>query len=169
MESDEELMAAVAARSDAGALSALVDRHAAPLHRFLARMTGDPAEAEDLLQETWIRIARGARRFDPGRRFRPWAWGIAANLARDHHRRRRVRREGTPALAAETSGASALEQADVRGRLARLPARLREVVVLRYYEGLDEGELAQALDVPRGTVKSRLHAAMRMLRGEETA
>lgn len=162
-------MAAVAARADERALTTLVDRHAARLHAFLARMTGEPVEAEDLLQETWIRIARGARRFDRRRRFRPWAYGIAANLARDLHRRRRVRRERAQEAAPDPPAdrTSPLERIDLGTRLARLPDRLRAVVVMRYIEGFDEAETAAALGIPRGTVKSRLHAAIRALRESE--
>ncbi len=163
-------MTAVAARADERALATLVDRHGERLYAFLARTTGDPVEAEDLVQETWIRIARAAPRFDPRRRFRPWAYGIAANLARDLHRRRRVRRERTPEPATDPAPTTPgpVERLDLRERLARLPGRLHEVIVLRYVEGFDEAETAAALGIPRGTVKSRLHAALRALRAEES-
>ena len=163
MESDEELMEAVA-RGDEQALASLIDRYAARIHAHLCRMTGDRDDADDLLQETWVRIARGARRFDRTRRVRPWLYGVASNLARDLHRRRQVRARA--ALAEPSTGAAAtpVERIDLRERLARLPDRLREVVLLRYYGDLDEGEMAAALGIPRGTVKSRLHGAIRELK-----
>ncbi|RIK99944.1 MAG: hypothetical protein DCC71_19705 [Proteobacteria bacterium] len=168
MESDEELMAAIA-RGDERALTALIDRHAARLHGFLARVAGDRDDADDLLQETWIRVARGARTFDAARRVRPWLYGIAANLARDLHRRRAVRSRASQdgRSAAATARAPAfrpLDRIDIRARLARLPDRLREALVLRFYEGLDEAEMAEALGIPKGTVKSRVHGAIRELR-----
>jgi RNA polymerase sigma-70 factor (ECF subfamily) len=163
MESDEALMVAVA-RGDERALLQLVDRHAGRIHRFLARMSADAAEAEDLLQETWIRIVRSADSFDPSRRFQPWAFRIAGNLARDYHRRRLVRNRGPEPASTRASQLDPLERMDLRARIAALPERLREVLVLRYYEGMSEVEMAEALAIPRGTVKSRLHHAMRGLR-----
>lgn len=166
MESDEELMAAIA-RGEEHALAVLIERHAGGLLGFLLRVSHDRDDAEDLLQDTWMRVARGARSFDPARRVRPWLYGIAANLARDSFRRRTVRaRAGR-----ETRGDAApqalfrpIERIDMRERLLRLPDRLREVLVLRFYEGFDEAEMADALGIPRGTVKSRLHAAIGALR-----
>jgi RNA polymerase sigma-70 factor (ECF subfamily) len=168
MESDEELMAAVA-RGDERALGALIDRHAARLHGFLVRVAGDRDDADDLLQETWIRVARGARTFDVARRVRPWLYGIAANLARDLHRRRAVRaraarEERSAAATAPAPAFRPVDGMDLRARLARLPDRLREALVLRFYEGLDEAEMAEALGIPKGTVKSRVHGAIRELR-----
>ncbi len=165
MESDEELMTFVA-RGDERALGALVERHSGRMHAHLVRMTGSGEDAEDLLQETWLRVARAARSFDPGRAVRPWLFGIASNLARDLHRRRAVRRR----LASEARGACEpvtprpFETLALRDRVGRLPDRLREVLWLRYYEDLSEAEMAEALGIPRGTVKSRLHGAIRELK-----
>lgn len=171
MESDEELMTFVA-RGDERALSTLVERHAGRMHAHLVRMTGSCEDAEDLLQETWLRVARAARSFDPGRSVRPWLFGIASNLARDLHRRRAVRRRVAREIRREPEPASArsLETLALRDRVGRLPDRLREVLWLRYYEDLSEAEMADALGIPRGTVKSRLHGAIRELkRGWEDA
>jgi RNA polymerase sigma factor (sigma-70 family) len=170
MESDEELMEAVA-RGDERALGRLVDRHGARIHAHLARMTGSGDDADDLLQETWVRVARGARTYTSGRPVRPWLYGIASNLARDLGRRRAVRARGDALAAAGREPgvapqAGAVEGRALRERVARLPERLREVVLLRYFEDLDEAEMAEALGVPRGTVKSRLHGAIRALKRE---
>ena len=155
-------------QGDERALGLLVERYAARIHAFLARVTGDRDDADDLLQDTWMRVARGARGFDGARLVRPWIYGIAANLARDLHRRRGVRlRAVQRADVAAPEAAPAfrpVERIDMRERLARLPERLREVLVLRYFDGLDEAEMAEALGIPRGTVKSRLHGALRALR-----
>lgn len=158
-------MAAVA-RGDEGALGILVGRYGARLHAHLARLAGSADDADDLLQETWLRVARSAHAYEPGRPLRPWLYGIASNLARDLHRRRAVRgRHALERRAADPPPArSPLERIDLGRRLARLPDRLREVVLLRYYEDLSEAEMAEALGVPRGTVKSRLHGAIRELK-----
>jgi len=152
------------ARGDERALASLIERYAGRIHAHLCRMTGDRDDADDLLQETWVRVARGARGFDPGRRVRPWLYGIASHLATDLHRRRQVRSRAALAAPPPPAPAGALDGIDLRARLARLPQRLREVVLLRYYGDLDEAEMAEALGVPRGTVKSRLHGALRELK-----
>jgi RNA polymerase sigma-70 factor (ECF subfamily) len=161
MESDEELMRAVA-RGDERALGLLVERHAPKLHAYLTRLTGQPADADDLMQETWVRVARGAGEFDAGRRFRPWAYGIATNLARDLWRRARVRARPLPPP--PTHKPDPELRLDLARRVAGLPKPLREVVTLRYFAGLGEAEMAEALGIPPGTVKSRLHRAVRELR-----
>jgi RNA polymerase sigma factor (sigma-70 family) len=168
MESDEELMEAVA-RGDERALGLLVDRHGARIHAHLARMTGSGDDADDLLQETWVRVARSARTYTSGRPVRPWLYGIASNLARDLGRRRAVRARGDALATADREPGAApqarvVEGRALRERVARLPERLREVVLLRYFEDLDEAEMAEALGVPRGTVKSRLHGAIQALK-----
>jgi RNA polymerase sigma-70 factor (ECF subfamily) len=168
MESDEELMQAVA-RGEEAALGTLVARYADPLHAYLARLSGDAVEAEDLAQESWMRIVRAARSFDPSRRFRSWAWGIATNVARDRYRRVRARGGIHAPLQADAavgrSGeARSIARVDLRGRLAELPERLRQALLLRYYDGLTEPEIADALGIARGTVKSRLHDAVTVLR-----
>jgi len=166
MESDEELMAGVA-RGEERALAMLVERHAARLHAFLVRVAGSRDDADDLLQETWVRVARGAPSFDVRRRARPWLYGIAANLARDLARRRSVRRRAAElerSVPPEPPRFRPLERLELRDRLARLPDRLREVLVLRFFDDLDEAEMAEALGIPKGTVKSRLHGAIRELR-----
>jgi RNA polymerase sigma-70 factor (ECF subfamily) len=168
MESDEELMRALA-RGEEAALSSLLSRHGPPLHAYLVRLCGDPAEAEDLAQESWMRVVRGAPVFDPSRPFRSWAWGIATNVARDRFRRLRARGGVHAPLnhnhpASGTADGPSIARHDLRGRLAELPERLRQALVLRYYEGMSEPEIADTLGIARGTVKSRLHTAVTVLR-----
>ena len=167
MASDEELMRAVG-QGDERALASLVERYAVRIHAFLTRVTGDRDDADDLLQDTWMRVARGARGFDAPRLVRPWLYGIAVNLARDLHRRRAVRlravQHGNVGARESAPIFRPVERIDMRERLTRLPERLREVLLMRYFDGLDEAEMAEALGIPRGTVKSRLHGALRELR-----
>lgn len=158
-------------RGDARAFELLFERFRPRLFGFLARRCGDPAAAEDLLQETWIRVLRARARFDPGRRFSTWLFQIANNLCRDRARRREVEhrtREGmTLVLEMDPPGPGTARpeaRLDVERRLATLPDRLREVIVLRYLQELPEREIAEIAGIPQGTVKSRLHAAVRALR-----
>jgi RNA polymerase sigma-70 factor (ECF subfamily) len=152
------------------ALTTLVDRWRGPLFGFLLRRSG-AADADDLFQETWLRVVRARRRFDPRLRFSTWLFQIANNLCRDRFRRSAVALRGQAALAelpraAETGPDVRL---DLERRLAALPDRLREVLVLRYFRDLGEREIAELVGIPPGTVKSRLHAAMRALRDGEEA
>jgi RNA polymerase sigma-70 factor (ECF subfamily) len=168
MRSDEDLMAAVAT-GDETALITLIDRYADRVHAYLLRHSGNREDADDLLQETWVRVARSAKRFDTARRFRSWIYGIATNLARDLFRRRMTKERALRELSTHptaTPGADSIDRGELRDRIAELPENMRAVLLLRYYEGMSEAEMAEALDVPRGTVKSRLHTALRRLRGE---
>jgi RNA polymerase sigma-70 factor (ECF subfamily) len=166
--SDEDLMVCVQA-GDPQALAALIDRWRGPLYAFLWRRAGDGAD--DLFQESWIRVARARDRFDRSRRFSTWLFQIANNLCRDRWRRLDARRRALDSFEEETrvSGRDVAEPslpADTRlaRRLETLPERLREVLVLRYYQDQSEAEIAEILGIPRGTVKSRLHAAVRAAR-----
>jgi RNA polymerase sigma-70 factor (ECF subfamily) len=168
MRSDEDLMAAVAS-GDETALTTLIDRYAASVHAYLLRHCGNREDADDLLQETWMRVARSARSFDTARRFRSWIYGIATNLARDGFRRRMTKERALRDLSTyppAASNADSVDRGELRERIAELPENMRTVLLLRYYEGMSEAEMAEALDIPRGTIKSRLHAALRRLRGE---
>jgi len=155
---------------DPQALAALIDRWRGPLYAFLWRRAGDGAD--DLFQESWIRVTRARDRFDKSRRFSTWLFQIANNLCRDRWRRLDARRRALDALRDETVtlGESAAPppplppDTELRRRLDALPDRLREALVLRYYEDRSEAEIAEILDIPRGTVKSRLHAAVRAAR-----
>jgi RNA polymerase sigma-70 factor (ECF subfamily) len=147
---------------DETALGELLERWRGRLFAFLARRTGATA-AEDLFQETWLRVVRARDSYDPGRRFSTWLFQIANNLCRDRGRRLRVEEGWRDA---------------VREQVRHDPQRLeppplsdafREVLILRYYHHLAEAEIAEVLGIPRGTVKSRLHHAVRALRGQEVA
>jgi RNA polymerase sigma-70 factor (ECF subfamily) len=150
------------------ALGTLVDRWRGPLFGFLQRRSG-PVDADDLFQETWLRVVRARRRFDPRRRFSTWLFQIANNLCRDRFRRAAVALRGRAAFVEIPRAAEPGPDVriDLERRLAALPDRLREVLVLRYLRDLGEREIAEILEIPPGTVKSRLHAAVRALRGGE--
>ena len=165
MVTDEELVARLAAGNQA-ALQELLRRWDRPLFAFIARYTAD-ADVEDLRQETWLRVVGAADRFDPSRRFSTWLFAIALNLCRDFARRRPApvlapteveRVMGPQAPAGDPEAAR-----QVRRLLAELPETLRSAVILRYYHDLSEEQMAEVMDVPRGTVKSRLHHAVHRL------
>ena len=175
--SDEELMAAVQ-RGDDDAFAVLVRRYEAPLFAYLHRLSGQAADAEDLFQETFLRVYRKARRYDPKKPFRPWVYRIATNAFRDRWRRTRWR--GEVALDAPGAGREAslrdapgnrpdaqAHAADVAGALRRavdeLPPKLRAVFVMARYEELPYEEIAASLGIPVGTVKSRMHKAVNTL------
>jgi len=177
---DEQLLAEYL-DGQADRFETLVRRHGPELFRFLARFTGSAATAEDLVQDAFLQVHLSAESFDRSRRFKPWLFTIAANKARDHLRSR-GRRPEVPLdahvgssdeegqrfldfLADATAAPSgALEREEervlVRQLLAELPDHLREVLVLSYYHRFAYKEIAAMLDVPLGTVKSRLHAAV---------
>jgi RNA polymerase sigma-70 factor (ECF subfamily) len=159
---DGELMALVA-RGDAAALESLYSRWERPLYQFLARHTGG-RDVDDLHQETWLRVVRASARYDPARRFSTWLFQIALNLCRVWGRRpppEPVDPASIPAPVAEHADRDTA--LDVERLLSALSEEQRAAVVLRYCHDLPEDEVAVILDIPRGTVKSRLHAAVRRL------
>lgn len=154
---------------DLSALRELVARYERGLYNFLVRYTGDAHLAEDLFQDTFLRLVERSERFDPERGFRPWLFSIAANLARDACRRREVRARpvGEEMLVerSEPEGpdveAERREEMElVRLTLAKLPEDARSMVLLHFYQGLRYREIAEMLGVPVGTVKSRVHWAV---------
>ena len=160
MGTDEELIGRVGV-GDQDALAELCRRYERPLYRFLAQHTGG-RDVEDLYQETWLRAVRAAPRFDPSRRFSTWVFQIAVNLCRDWHRRPPPEPVEPDDNLASTSDAPEA-RIDARRLLAALPEAQRTALLLRYYHGLSEEEAAEVLGCPRGTVKSRLHAARERL------
>ena len=160
--SDEQLVARIAA-GDAVALEELLRRYERALTSFLHRRTGG-ADVEDLYQETWMRVVRGAPGFDVSRRFPSWLFQIATNLCRDWWRSRR------PEIGVECLGnieAPAAQRTELAltadALLATLPDAQREALVLRYYHDVSEAEMSEILGCPRGTVKSRIHNALARL------
>ena len=162
MATDEELVGALA-QGDERALRELLRRYERPLSSFISRHTAG-RDVEDLYQETWLRVVRGAARFDAARRFSTWLFHIAVNLCRDWHRRARGNTLSLADDAAPTEEPRCPDAAlDAARLLAQLPDPQREVVILRFYHDLTEEQMAAMLDCPKGTVKSRLHNALARL------
>jgi len=169
-DASDETLASRAEQGDREAVSVLVRRHSPGLYGFLRRYHPDRDDCDDLLQETWIRALANLERFDPEKRFSTWLFQIALNLCRDLARRDQVRsrfRKGMQATQQTNTGAALEETVDaVRAMEAieALPLQQKEVLLLRYYHGFPEREVAEMLGCPRGTVKSRLHQAVKVLR-----
>jgi RNA polymerase sigma-70 factor (ECF subfamily) len=171
---------------DAPAFEVLLKRHQRAVFSFIVRMVGDRTRAEDLLQETFLRVIRGAAEWEQKAKFTTWLYTIARNICVDAMRRESFRKadsldrvapsdgdpDGAPvgdAMAGAAVGADraaynarvrpALEQA-----LQRLPAEQREVFVLREYSGAPFKEIAEMTGVPENTVKSRMRYALEGLR-----
>jgi len=172
---DEELLARFAGGGDAAAFAALVDRHWARALRIAARVLGDPAAAEDVAQEAFLKLASQAARFEPGRSFGGFFYVLVLNCARDAGRRRADRRRLEAAagrrLGLERGGAggrppgeAALLAAEVDAHVRDLPDDLREALVLTYWAGLPQREVAEAVGCPPGTVASRLRRGLERLR-----
>jgi RNA polymerase sigma-70 factor (ECF subfamily) len=176
---DEELVVRVQA-GDPSALRELMTRYQRPLYGFLFRLLRSAEDADDLFQETFMRVLKHAARFDTSRRFRPWLYSIAGNLVRNAYRSRSYREtvpidrpdEDGGSLAARLAGRSQLpvdeaQRAEsrqiVNDAVGKLPDKGRAALVLYYYQGLSYEEVSVALEIPLGTVKSRIHNAMARL------
>lgn len=179
MRTDAELIAA--ARRSPDHFAAVFDRHYGRIYAYVARRLGRDL-AEDVASETFLVAFSRLAGYDPARPdAAPWLYGIASNLIARHgraeSRRYRAMSKVPPDLpAAEIDVAGRLDAATARGRLAAALARLagpdRDVLLLVAWAGLSQPEVATALDVPAGTVRSRLHRARREMRtalGEEDA
>jgi RNA polymerase sigma-70 factor (ECF subfamily) len=178
---DEELLAAYQ-QGDAGAFELLLRRHRAPLFTFLLRMLGDREKAEDLAQETFLRIVKGAQAWEQRARFQTWLFTIARNLCVDQSRRDRFRRadsldqtgaDDEPAMidsvpSREIDPARGAESARLRPVLQQallsLPVEQREVFILREQAGVPFKEIAELVGVNENTVKSRMRYALEGLR-----
>ena len=163
--SDEELLRRVAS-GDGVAFGLLADRLGPILRRVLFRFGFREEEVEDTLQECLIRVWQGSSDFKGISTVSTWACRIAVNLAISELRGRKVRPTWQPAAIADTEAAwERLQQAEaVREAVAALPLRLQAVVILREFEGLSYRTIAEVLEIPIGTVMSRLHDARARLR-----
>jgi RNA polymerase sigma-70 factor, ECF subfamily len=184
--SDEKLLLTYRSDRNPQVFEELVHRYEKELYGYLRHYLGEAGMAEDVFQQTFLQVHLKCGQFEPGRKVRPWLYTIATNQAIDCQRRNRRHRmssldrmgcgdsedegggtlaallgsaDGGPAAEAESS-----EQCrSLRRAVDALPGLCREVVVLVYFQGLKYREAAEVLDVPVGTVKSRLHAALEKL------
>jgi len=167
-------------RRDPTLLDHLIQQYHYRLFRYLLMLTGTREEAEDLFQETWIRVLEKGHQYNQRWKFETWLYTIARHLAIDFRRRRQpqsldalLEPMGTnrPLELEDTTFSSAFEQA-FRGEeaacvataLAHLPPSYREVLTLRFQEEMELEEIARVVDSPLSTVKSRLYRGLAMLR-----
>ena len=173
---DERLIARVV-EGDRGAFEMLYDRYASTVLGLALRMLGDREVAEDAVQEIFWRVWRRLGSFDRSRAFAPWLFGIAHNYCIDELRRRKVRPQSVyeddenpilSEIADEADvGESALlaEQGRlVRSALEQLPEEQRQTLLLAYFGGLTQQEIAAKLGNPLGTVKTRMRLGLQKLR-----
>jgi len=188
--SDEALFIRFRDTSDRDLFAVLVKRYEREMFGYLKRYLGDQQLAEDAFQATFIAVFRKAEQFETGRTFRPWLYTIATNKAIDAQRAKKRSRLRSLDADASYSGNSSqshgrqtsmLEQlvdtsADVQGDSARSETRQevrealeelndisKQVIHLVYFQGMKYSEAAETLDIPIGTVRSRLHMAIRKL------
>jgi RNA polymerase sigma-70 factor (ECF subfamily) len=180
---DVERLARVASEAvetlqmDEDTFRAFYDRTARPVWVYLARITGDRALADDLLQESYYRLLRAERRFDSESHRRNYLYRIATNLAHDRHRSRRgvvsvpVPAEHEPsALASHDDVAGDAERRTDLGRaMAKLKPREREMLWLAYAQGSSHEEIAQSLGLRKASIKMLLFRARRRLAALLTA
>ncbi len=175
-----------ARRRDPDALRQLVAAYSPRVFGLLYRLVGSREAAEDLFQETFLRVVRGIEQYEHVGKFEPWLFRIAANLARDRARKRTRRGEsemladdalaelsaerGSPAPAASGTPVDRLIGQETQEQLAaaldKLPPADREVILLRHYSELSFREIADVLKIPLGTALARAHRALARLRAE---
>jgi len=179
---DEQLLLGYRQTGDREAFNQLVYRYEKELFGYLRRYLGNAEMAEDVFQRTFLQVHLKCDQFDPSRKVRPWLYTVATNQAIDHQRRNRRHRmvsldrhngvnqeddNGTLAKLLDSSDPDPLKQAEtaednalLREAVDQLPPQSREVVLLVYFQGMKYREAAEAMSIPVGTVKSRLHSAI---------
>lgn len=179
-QTDEQLLSDYR-HGDKSSFAKLLNRYHRELFHFLVRFLGNRAAAEDVFQETFLQVHQSAEQFDLQRRFRPWLFTIAANKARDLIRSQ-ARRPANPLQASISPGddesgefidlmqasedlpSDPMEkqelQQQVHNTVTAMPEHLREILLLSYFHQFPYKQISEILDIPLGTVKSRLHAAV---------
>lgn len=180
---DEELMTRYRDRGRTEDFDALVHRYEQELYRYLARYLGDPTLAQDVFQNTFLQVHLKRELYENGRPVRPWLYSIATHQAVDA-----LRKAGRhPTISLDQRGGGGASDADagslidllvgdepgplaelqseerrewVRRSVEKLPETLRQTLLLAYHQDLKYREIAEILQIPVGTVKSRLHAAL---------
>lgn len=164
----DELLVLRCQGGDARALEILAGRWHPRVLRHAVHLTGDSEAAQDVAQETWIAIARGIRRLQDPARFRSWAYKIVVHKSRDWIRREQAGRRALHRVAERSDPASpggrTEDVARMMAALAELPADQRTILSWFYVEEMSVREIAEALSIPEGTVKSRLYHARNALR-----
>ncbi len=178
METEEARIARGLRRRDPDLLDALIAQYQHRLLRYLLHLTGNRATAEDLFQETWMRVVEKGHLYDGKSRFVTWLLTIAHNVAIDHLRRRspasldemRDSEDGAPFEVEDErpspfdQAAASEESAHLEAALQHLPLIFREVLTLRIHEQMKLEEIAKLIHIPVATVKTRLYRGVMALR-----
>jgi RNA polymerase sigma-70 factor, ECF subfamily len=171
---DESTLVRHAANGDATAWEPLVLAHQEAVFRLLYLLLGDPDDAKDVAQETFLRAWNHIKRFDPTRPLRPWLLSIASNLASNRRRSagrylaaltRAFRNEPASSTSTEEKSAQHMQASELWKAVQNLSVPDQQIVYLRYFLDLPVTETAEVLQVAEGTVKSRLSRALERLRG----
>jgi RNA polymerase sigma-70 factor, ECF subfamily len=179
MESETSAIARGLRRRDPDLLDRLIEQYQHRLLRYLVYLSGNRAMAEDLFQETWIRVIERGHQYDGRHEFSTWLYAVARNLTIDHLRKKSpVSLDGlmddedhAPPEPADTQPMAwevvqQHERAErINTALTGVPAEYREAIVLRFQDGLGLEEIAAVTGAPLGTVKSRLYRGLNMLMG----
>jgi RNA polymerase sigma-70 factor, ECF subfamily len=177
MESEASAIARGLRRHDPDLLDRLIEQYQHRLLRYLVHLSGNRELAEDLFQETWIRVMERGHQYDGRRQFSTWLYAVARNLTIDYLRRNRPvsldglmdDKESAPLEPADTRPsawervAQSQETERINVALAGIPAECREAIVLRFQDELALEEMAAVTGAPLGTVKSRLYRGLNML------
>ncbi len=173
MDQDQERQViARVCRGGREAFAALVDAYAKPIFNLAFRMTGSRQDADDLAPETFLRAYRHLKQFDPEKRFFSWLYTIALNIIRNHRKsgpERTAKTDDSPLEPADPANPEGLILAGEKARLLesclrKLPAELKEAVVLRYYQDLSFEEIAAVTDASVSAVKMRTYRGLERLR-----
>ncbi len=178
MESDASAIARGLRRRDPDLLDRLIEQYQHRLLRYLIHLSGNRELAEDLFQETWIRVLERGHQYDGRHEFSTWLYAVARNLTIDHLRKKRP--ASLDGLMEDDEQHAPFEPADTRplawelvaqreqaekisAALAGIPAEYREAIVLRFQDGLALQEIAAITGAPLGTVKSRLYRGLNLM------
>lgn len=168
--SDEDLMRRLIRNKDEKAFNELYSRYSTRILKFLYKMLGqNEALAQDFLQEVFLKIATAPEKFDPSRNFKSWVFTVTANHCRNHFRKNTKKYvDIDEVIIPETFSEPDLQnltefRSQLNKELNKINTVYREAFILRYDEGLSLKEIAEISQIPLGTVKSRLHSAVRVL------
>ncbi len=173
--SDEDLMYRLQARRDEDAFARLFARYRGPITSYIYRLVGNRNEAESIAQEAFLRVLQNAARYQHPRRFSTWFYTIARNLSTDFLKKKRAvvpddfhglseAMPGPGEGAAEAQAAHEEELRHLADALEALPLPYREVVVLRALQGLSYREIAEIVDCPESTARSRMDYGLEHLK-----
>ncbi len=163
--SDRTLASAIVGHGDESSFRTLYRRHTPSLYPFVLRVVGgSDAEAEDVVQDTWLRAVRGLPRFRWESSFRTWLMGIGLNRAREVLRKRKLRGESTELPDVGRDPPPLADRMDLERAIQCLPDGYRTVLILHDVEGFTHPEISERLEIAIGTSRSQLHHARRALR-----